>query len=385
VDLKARFLGAVAVLGYPLVFAVGFCIFGMATTGQSRFVSSLLAEGAALVVVSCLLLACLKTLSTLRYAGREPNVGLLVGVVASMFVVLSAVTLANAATSGAFAEGGSRLEFYFANDWFRRLVTFSYVPMAVATYYSVYAILTPLYRRRRAAFVFYLLTLFLWSLVAGSKGAAILMIAGVAPFVFSTKKLPLFKLGIAFLIVTVLYLAIFLALIADGSVSLFQIAMRFFLSIDMSLLLQDQGTSEFLAGRMGDVWLEVFRSVRSLGVRISDEPIGSVIYQYVLGSVPTVGANCRFGSLLLLYPDRVDFLLLFPVVVIFVATLLGDILRSFGLVRGAAVAMPIFSFNAFQDVYWFASHVLPIALLFGVVQLARIVSRGPVHHSSNAA
>ena len=131
--------------------------------------------------------------------------------------------------------------------------------------------------------------------------------------------------------------------------------------------------------------MEVFRSLGSVGFRVSDQPIGVMVYQFAFGTGDTIGSNCRFGSLLLLYPDRFDFLLLYPLLVVVVTLLLGYILDSFELPRAALVAMPTFAITAFQDAYWFASHFIPVIFLFGSVQLIKAINRGFIGRNPHPA
>lgn len=383
--MKTRVVAVFFLLGHPLLFGMGFCLVDMVTAERTTSLSSLCAETLAATVCLWFLVRSLAALSAYSPAVREPNSRWLVLGVATLCFMLMAITLANADTAGLFSKGG-RLDFYFANDWFRRIVTFSYVPMAAATYYALDVLLTPWQKHKRALAICYLLALFGWSLFAGSKGAAVLMVASVAPLVFTHKKMPVAKVSIAVSLAVVLYLALFLSLTSDASINLLGILMRFYLSIDMSILLQGQaGTSELLAGRLGDVWTELFRSLGSLGVRVADEPIGVMVSQYVLGTAPTVGSNLRYGSMLLLYPDRLDFLLLYPALVALGAFVLEDILKRVGLPRGALAAVPFFVFQSFQDAYWLATHAVPMVLVFVSMQLGRAISRESLRRTSNAA
>jgi hypothetical protein len=374
--LKARALGIFLVLGHPFLFGMYFCLKGMIDFEKSKLVTSLIGEALAATVCVWLLLRSLTHLATIRFTPLEPNARLMVVGACLLCVVLASFNLGNAASSGLLAEGGNKLEFYFANDWFRRLVTFSYIPLVVGAYYSMYAILSPLCRRRRAIFITFLIVQLVSSLLAGSKGAAIVFIAGATPFVFTIRPLPVAKMIFALSLATCAYLAIFLSLSSDPTSSLLTIFLRFYLSIDMSILLVDaDGTAQVIASRLGDVWVEIFRNLGSLGIRTADEPIGVMIFQYVLGSLPTVGSNCRFASLLLLYPDRLDFLILYPVLVTMMAVLLGEILKAAKLPRAALVAIPCFAFTAFQDTYWFTTHVIPIVLAFSSLQVAKSIKR----------
>lgn len=383
--MKLRVAAVFFLLGHPLLFGMFFCLFDIFTTGMFSSLSSLAAETLAAAVCLAFLVRSIVTLSASRPEIGEPNSRWLMLGVAGLCGVLITITLANADTAGLFSKGG-RLDFYFANDWFRRIVTFSYIPMAAATYYAVSLLLSPLHKHKRAAAGGYLFLLFLWSLLAGSKGSAILMMASVAPFVFTLKKLPMGKFMLVALVAVVAYLALFLTLTSERTITLLGIFMRFYLSIDMSILLQgQQGTSEILASRLGDVWTELFRSLGSLGVRVADQPIGVMVSQYVLGTAPTVGSNLRYGSLLFLYPNRLDFLLLYPVLVTVAALLLEYLLKTVGLRRGALVALPFFVFQSFQDAYWLATHIVPLILVFVSVQLAKAITRESLHRTSNAA
>jgi len=382
--LKARAVAIFLVLGHPLLFGIYFCLGGMINAGKGGLATSLIGEALAATVCVWLLHRSLKGLATMRFAPLEPNARLMVVGACLFCVLLGLVNLTNAASSGLLAQGGSRLEFYFANDWFRRLVTFSYIPLAIGTYYSMYGILSPLCRQRRATFITFLLVLFVSSLLSGSKGSAIVSIAGAIPCVVTIRPLPVAKMGIALFLATCAYLAIFLSLSSDATTSLLTIFLRFYLSIDMSILLVDgNGTAETIASRLGDVWLEVFRNLGVFGVRSADQPIGVMVFQYALGTIPTVGANCRFGSLLLLYPDRLDFLLLYPVLVTIVAILLAEILKAANVPRAALVAIPCFAFTAFQDAYWFTTHVGPIVLLFSALQIVKAVNRAFIRRNAH--
>jgi hypothetical protein len=219
--------------------------------------------------------------------------------------------------------------------------------------------------------------------LAGSKGAAVLIAAGAAAYVFSVKRLPMVKIGFAAAVSVILYVSLYLYTTPDRYLALLGIAQRFYLSIDMSILLRDAAAAEVLASRLNDVWLEVFRTSGSFGVRVFEMPIGAAVYLYHFGVPPATGANCRFGSLLLLYPHRIDFLIGFPALVACCALMLREALRRIGLSWSAQVAVPFFIFHAFQDVYWFASHVAPLLLLTGAVCAGRMLKRKAVDRSSD--
>lgn len=383
---KVRVAAIFFVLGHPLLFGMAFCLFHIMVMGRPSIGASLAGEAIAAAVCVYLTYQSLVALSQLRFAPLESGAKTFVLVTTILCLALAVVNLGNAESSGLLSKGGSRLDFYFANDWFRRLVTYSYVPLGIASYYAVTAVISPLEKGRRFVFACFLAAQFFYSLAAGSKGAAVLSIAAAIPFVFVLRRFSLFKIGVVLLLATAAYLTAFLMLTTERHMSLLAIGVRFFLSIDMSILLMTgQGTAESLAGTLGDVWVEVFRNLGSLGVRISEQPIGVMVYQYTMGTIPTVGSNCRFGSLLLLYPDRFDFLLLFPVLVAFVAILFGEILRMVNLPRAALVATPWFAFLAFQDAYWFVAHVMPIIMLFTAMKLGQVISRGSFHRTPNAA
>jgi hypothetical protein len=110
------------------------------------------------------------------------------------------------------------------------------------------------------------------------------------------------------------------------------------------------------------------------------------LFHAVFGNTSDVtGSNLRFGALMLLYPQRFDFLVLFPALVVLIALMLADVLKRAGLPRGALVAVPCFAFQSFQDTYWFAGHVAPIVLLFAFFQVGKVVNRGCVRRTPNPA
>jgi hypothetical protein len=141
----------------------------------------------------------------------------------------------------------------------------------------------------------------------------------------------------------------------------------------MTILLKDRGTSEVLAARLGDVWTEVFRNLSAFGVRISDSAIGSMVYDLSRTVAANTGANCRYASLLILYPDRLDFLLGFPLLVLATAYLLRESLISLRLDWAAMLAVPLFLFQSFQDVYWYSAHFAPVVLLFLLTHAAKAI------------
>jgi hypothetical protein len=383
--MKLRVLAIFLLMGHPLLFGMYFCIAGM-LDGKRDLATSLIAETFAALVCIGLTWTALVELSRYGFSNAERNEKMFVVFAILLCMALAFFNLSNADTSGLFSKGGSRLDFYFANDWFRRLVTFSVVPLVVASYYSANALLSPQYRGKRRVYAAFLFMLLVYSLLAGSKGAAVLLIATALPFVFPVHGFPIAKIVVALLIVTSMYLALFLSLTTQ-TMSLASIAMRFYLSIDISILLTGgQGTAAVIADRLGDVWIEVFRNLGALGVRVAEQPIGALVQQIATGStVLTAGSNCRYASLLLLYPDRLDFLLLFPVLVVVVALLLGDIFKMAGMQRAALVAIPCFVFQSFQDAYWFAGHVVPVLLVFTGMRLAKVASRGSIRRTAHAA
>jgi hypothetical protein len=300
-----------------------------------------------------------------------------------LYVIFIGITLANAESSGLLAKGG-RLEFYFANDWYRRMVTFSTVPSMVATYHALFGLLSPAHRRFRLRYILNICLLFISSLLGGSKGAALLYLGIASAFVFPMKRVRLVRIGVLAACAAVAYVALFLSFTSKKSVTLFSMVERFYLSIDMSILVQQRQAAAAIAGRLNDVWLEVFRSLSTFGVRVSDMPIGGLVYYYALGVPPQTGANCRFGSLLLLYPDRVDFLIGYPLLVCLMGWLLYQALCAFNLRWSGRVAVPLFIFIAFQDVYWFASHVAPIILITLLLSATRAIRHVPVRNSSDS-
>lgn len=382
--VKARAVSTFLVLGHPLAFGAYFCLAGM-LSGTRGVAPSLVAELLAGVACAFLLHRSLVGLAQLRYGPADSAERPLVLAAGLLAIAALLINISNADTSGLLAKG-SRLSLYFENDWFRRLVTFSYMPTVLATYYSINAMLGPQYRHRRAVFGAFLLVLAASSLASGSKGAAVLNVAAALPFVFTVQRFPLARIGMLLALATAAYVTVFLTFTSQSTLSLLSLVLRFYQSIDMSLLLMSgQGTAQIISGQLGDVWLEVFRSVGSLGVRVADQPIGAMIFQYVMDTGPALGSNLRYGSLLLLYPDRLDFLLLFPLLVTAMAILLGEILKRMGLARAALVAVPWFAFQSFQDGYWFAAHVIPIVGMFGFLQLAKAVGRGPVRSTPDPA
>jgi hypothetical protein len=385
-SLKFRAFAAFLVLAHPLMFGIYFCLSGMLVEGKAGLGTSLAGEVLAAFVCSWFIYQSIKRLSLLRSPMMERKADWVVAAAALLCLAQVAVNAVNFDTSGLFAKGGSRLDFYFDNDWFRRLVSFSFIPLVMANYYAINALFSPVYRNRRALFIGLLIAELLSSLLAGSKGSGILLIVATFPFVFTLKPLPILKIGAFLATLTSAYLALLLALTTNAYLSLINIARRFYLSIDISILLiNGQGTAELLAGRLGDVWVEVFRSLGSLGFRVSEQPIGVMVYQFAFGTSNTIGSNCRFGALLLLYPDRLDFLLLYPLLVAAVTLLLGYILDSFDLPRAALVAMPTFAITAFQDAYWFASHFVPVIVLFGSIQAIKAINRGFIDRNPDPA
>lgn len=383
--LNSRFVAVFLILGHPFLFGISFCIGGIFLDERIGLLTSLTGEIVASAVFGAFLAFSLDRLYSMSRTALEQNGRYVVLAAILVCIVLSMVNLANADTSGLFAKG-SRLEFYFANDWFRRFVTFSYLPLAIGTFYALHALMSPLVSGGRFIFRVFIVALLATSLLAGSKGSAVLMIAAAIPFVFTLGRLPMVKIFVFLAAATVLYLVILLNLSSDVALSLASIVMRFNLSIDMSLLIVGhQGIAEMIGDGLNDVWIETFRNLAALGVRISERPIGVAVYQYTLGTVPTVGANCRFASLLLIYPARLDFLFLYPLVVTIFALLLAKALRVLGLPRAALVSMPCFVFQSFQDVYWFSGHVLPILFVAGLLMLGRAVSRASLYRISDPA
>jgi hypothetical protein len=381
--LTARFLLIVLVLGHPVLISLGFSIWGYFSRFELRFLSSTLAEIVALAIGSMFLVTTLKWLRDRQSGFPSPRFHLVVNATSLMYLALLAVILANLESAGLFSQGG-RLDFYFENDWFRRLVTFSYVPMGIATYHALHSLRAREHSPGFFPFVLNLGLLGAFSLLSGSKGAAVLVVVAAIGFVFTIRPLSLVKAGLVMGVFTVAYIALFLFLSADASSSLLGIVQRFYYSIDMSILLQEPAVSEALSGKLGDVWVEVFRNLSNAGVRVSDLPIGSLVYDYAFGVPPETGANCRFGSLMLLYPERLDFLVGFPLVVCVSALLFGSALKDLGLEWSSKIAMPFLVFQAFQDVYWFTSHFLPILLLFAAVQAAKAIQRATVGSAAHA-
>jgi len=373
-----------AVLGHPLLFGTYFCVSGLIEQGSPRFVVSLLGELGALAIGVAAIYRALKWLQTRRFSMPSPHDELIVHAMSLLYLAIIGITIANAGSLGLMSTG-SRLDFYFENDWYRRIVTFSYLPGAIATYLCMNALLSPAYAGRRASFALNLLLLFAMSLFAGSKGAAVLAVVVAVAFVFSTRRLPVARIAATIVLTGAAYVSLFLFFTPNRFITLLDIAQRFYLSIDMSLFLQDRGTSELLSSKLGGVWTEIFRGASSVvGARVSDLPIGSLIHQQVVGAAANVGSNCRFGSLLLLYPDRLDFLVGFPLLVIGTAYLLSETLRAAGMQRSAVVAVPFFVFNSFQDVYWWASHLAPLLVLFAVARVGRAVCDELIDHPADA-
>ena len=371
------------VLANPLLFAVGYSIFNLASTGQPRFAASLLGELAALALFTASAMHGLAWLWRHRFEtpGRAPVV--LVNVMSCVYVVIIAVNVVFGESSGLLSAGG-RLDFYFENDWYRRIITFSTVPAFIATYHAVHGLLSPVRTSRRALLWVNLLLLLGATLMQGSKGAGLLIIAATIPFAFSARRVPIVKIGLLVLVAAAVYVMLYLLVVTDKYAAILGMFQRFYLSIDMSILLQNRGLAEALADRLSDVWIEVFRSSVVLGTRVSEMPIGAAVYQYAFGVVPSTGANCRFGSLLLLYPDRLDFLVGFPILLAVCAWLLQQILRAAGLGWSAYVAIPYFFIVSSQDVYLFASHVVPLVMLAGVVCAGRRISNMSVRRSADA-
>jgi hypothetical protein len=365
------------ILGFPAVIGAFFCAYQLSTSGDPRFLSSLLAE----LVALALLATCIyRSLQWLRKRQTTYPTGMyekLVHVTSAMYLILTVVTLMNADTSGILSKGG-RLDFYFSNDWFRRLVTLSTLPSAIATYHSISILISPAYNRNRLPAILNLLLLLTWSMLSGSKGAALLLIAGVIPFIFPIIRVRLAKYAAALVILGAAYIATFLLFTEDPYTALLGMLQRFYLSIDMSILLENRGVAALISNELADVWAEVFRSVNNLGVRLSVSPIGSLVYERVFGVAPTTGANCRYASLLLLYPDRLDFLFGFPVLVVIYAAGLRYLLVAVGLSWSAWIAVPFFVANSFQDVYWFATHLIPLTILIAALAIARISHRASV-------
>jgi len=378
-----RILLITAVLGFPLLFGVYFCFAHLVSTGDIRFLMSLLGESLALGTGAASVYLSLRWLRVHAYMRPSRVHEHFVNAVSLYYVLMIAITALNADAVGLFSKGG-RLDFYFENDWYRRLVTFSYVPLAIATFLSLHAMLSPHLAGRRAVYAFNLFLLFLASLMWGSKGAALLSIASALGFVFSMRKLPVMRIGLLIGLATAVYVAFFLLFTTDRYITLLGIVQRFYLSIDMSILLQDRATSELLVDTLGDVWTEVFRNLSAFGVRVSDAPIGALIYDYALSAPESTGANCRYGSLLLLYPERVDFLIGYPLLVVGTGYMLREFLVAVRLDWAAMVALPLFVFQSFQDVYWYSSHLAPVIFLFGFAQIARAIRREAIGHPSNA-
>jgi hypothetical protein len=374
----------VALLGHPLIFGAYLSFAGLSTPGGVRFLPSLLGELIALGVATATLYQALVWLRAQRFVAPLPIEDYVVHGVSLVYLLMIAITVANSSSFGLLASG-SRLEFYFANDWYRRLVTFSYVPSMVATYHALKGLLSPTSPRRRLGLVVNLFLLFAMSVLSGSKGAAILMVLTALGFVYSVNRMPVIRIAAMMGAAAVLYMFVFLYFTTDRSITLLGIAYRFYLSIDMSLLLQERGTSEVLASKLNGVWTEIFRNVNGFSGRISASPIGALIYEYVSGVPAQTGANCRFGSLLILYPDRLDFLLGFPLLAVGSAFLVRQIMAAFGLRQAAMVGACCFLFQSFQDVYWWASHVAPLILCFGLVLLARAITNASLRHSSDTA
>jgi hypothetical protein len=379
-----RTLMIVAILGHPLLFGVYFCLSAVLAQSGGRLLPALFGELLALILASVSLYRSLLWLQTQRYAFGAPMEDYLVHAVSLLYLGMIAVTIANSASLGLFATG-SRLEYYFANDWYRRIVTFSYVPSMVATYHAVKALMSPISASRRMAMTTNLVLLFATSVLAGSKGAAVLGVATALGFTFSVNRIPVVRVAAIFCAAAAVYVLIFLYFTTDRYVTLLGIAQRFYLSIDMTILLSDPATAEVLASKLNGVWTEIFRNVNGLGGHISQLPIGGLIYDYVLGAPPRTGANCRFGSLLILYPDRLDFLLGFPLLAASTAYVVRELLIAVGLRQAARVGACCFLFQSFQDVYWWASHVIPLVLCFGLMLIARAVTNASLNHTSDAA
>jgi hypothetical protein len=379
--LGRRFTIVLLVLGHGLLFGTYIGVYSLAD--DARFITALAGELLAAAVCSVLLLQSLRWFHARRFTAPEDRYVILVHAVSLYYLAIILATFANADTAGLLSSGG-RLDFYFENPWFRRLITYSYVPSAIATYLSLRTLLGASSRHKAAALA-NLALLVVSSLMLGSKGAAVLIVAAALPLVFTTRRLPWMRIGVGMGLLVVGYVGVFLALSDEPLAAALSIVQRFYLSIDMTLFLRDPGISELLSDRLGDVWTEVFRSLGSAGVRVADEAIGIMVYQYEFGTFPETGPNCRFGSLLLLYPARLDFLIGFPLLVYAVAHMMRVVLSTLRLSWAAYAGIPFLAFNAFQDVYWFASHFLPLVLAFLAVRLARVIQRAPFHHPADAA
>jgi len=353
-----------------MLFGIYFCINGYVERPDGRLITSLLGEIVSLCIWLYFAITALNWLQAKRWnfpAGRYDTFVLLMSCV---YLTLILVNLFNADTSGLLSKGG-KLDFYRENDWYRRLVTFSYVPSVFATFHSVYMLLSPVNTRRKGIYLSNIFLMFLSSLLSGSKGSAILVLSISMCFVFPMKRINVAKIGFALAAGASMYSVLFLLFTSDPLVGIFDLFHRFYLSIDMSILLQDRGAAMSIADRLNDVWIEAFRNSAALGARVASSPIGSLVYEATINAPVITGANCRFASLLLIYPDRFDFLIGYPALVVIITTLLCNILRTLQLSWFSVIAAPIFIFQSFQDVYWFTTHVLPIVIISILLFIAK--------------
>jgi hypothetical protein len=377
--------GLLVVCGFPSFFGLSFCISNFVNSGDVRFLTSGIAEG---LVLAALAATTARSLIWLHRNSQTYPVGnyvTMVNLVSAMYLVLIAITLANASTSGLFAER-SRLEYYFANDWFRRVVTLSTLPAYLAAYHSIMMLVSPALRRQRPFAVINLVLLMLSSLLAGSRGSAVLVVATAGISVIAQYKTMIAKFGLWLALGCAAYLTLYLVASDNPGLAILGLVDRFYLSIDTSLLVADRSDAAATVANLNNVWIESFRNLQVFGAKPSPTPIGVLIYEHAFGNdyVQSTGANCRFASLLLLYPDRLDYLIGYPTLVLATAFALETCLRLVGLAWSSRIATPYFAMTAFQDVYWFGTHILPIALILVVLLCIRAALNASVNHHPHA-
>lgn len=366
--------------GFPALFGLSFCVTKFVSSGETRFLVSALGELLILIVLAVGFTRSIGWLCRFRQTYPVGNYELLINLVSTLYLVLIAITLANAQSVGLLSEGG-RLDFYFENDWYRRIVSLSIMPAYLASYHSLTMLASPVFRGRRLCAIVNLVLLMAWSLLIGSRGGAVLVVATAGLSVVAQYRTIMTKFGVGITLACAAYLTLFLAVSSDPIASLLALVQRFYLSIDMSILLTDRADASAIAVNLNDLWIETFRNLQVFGTNPSPKPLGVVVYEHALGYPPATGANCRYASLLLLSPDRIDYLVGYPVLVLLAALAIETSLKFCGLAWSSRIASPYFAAQSFQDVYWFSTHLAPVLLLLVVLLSMRVAENAAVRRN----
>ena len=170
-----------------MLFGMGFCVFNLLMQDDGRFFVSLLGEGLSFGVWLWVLVGSLKWLYVNRWKYPTGLYDTCVNVQSGIYLAIIAINLANSGTSGIFSKG-NKLDFYFQNDWYRRLITFSTVPEFVITYYALLMIFLPIPLASRRKYVTNIALFIAMGFVSGSKGSSILTLCIALAFIWPVER-----------------------------------------------------------------------------------------------------------------------------------------------------------------------------------------------------